>query len=144
MLIIIFGVSAFLVVTIIQQNQSSDQKNDDFKTQSFSDQIFSKCGGDDPHCIVTEIEDLSEKQEKETVILTMQEIFVKVRDSSEFCHSFAHHVGEFTFAYVGDFKEAMSYVDPRLCGGARSHPRGARGWPSAYARCPRYPEPGWS
>lgn len=104
--------------TATQQQNIQDRQKQDRQVQARH--IFQACERH-PHCIVNKLEILAGREQKTAVIAILRSILAEYRDTSEYCHTFAHHIGEFVYAYTKNLPESLFIVDPTFCGGAAYH-----------------------
>ncbi len=75
----------------------------------------------DKHCYVEALWDLAEQAQDDDIVFgAVEEIMSNVQRAGFYCHTQAHHLGGFLYAYTKDLSQALSLAD-RKCGGSMYH-----------------------
>jgi len=86
----------------------------------YAQQILNECKKD-INCTIVKFQELAKTQEQSIVLETFDDVLINVKESSNFCHPYAHRLGLFLYNYLGDLNQALSSTNPLLCGGAVYH-----------------------
>jgi len=116
-----------VVATLISNDQTStdlvqpqiEEKQISDLSSSIAMQIITECETQ-VNCVIDGLDEYSKHEKKSTVVVTLNNIISVYREFPDLCHPQAHELGKWLFGYIGDVKEAYSYVDER-CGGAVRH-----------------------
>jgi len=86
----------------------------------YADNILSTCGNDE-HCTVESLQKLSQNEDQEILLVTVDNLLEVFEQSELICHHQAHHIGEFMLGYFdANLTKALSLASAK-CGGAMYH-----------------------
>lgn len=86
---------------------------------SHADRIWEECQRD-AYCAGELLIEISETEDKQTVLATFDELMFLYEEQTDYCHGQAHHMAMFLYNYLGNVTEALSHASG-LCGGALYH-----------------------
>jgi hypothetical protein len=90
-------------------------------TRSYAEQIMAHCKND-IHCPVLALGVVYNTTESRQIVLrTFSDLVLLYHESYDDCHDMAHHLGTWLYGYTTNVKEALSYAQPLICGGAVLH-----------------------
>ena len=82
-------------------------------------EILSKCGIDD-FCLLEALQNMRQKETRETILGTIDEILSAYLEIDYYCHRQGHHIGEFVYGYIGNVTLALESTNIK-CGGSVYH-----------------------
>ncbi len=89
--------------------------NNEVTNNSYADKIMLDCKTN-VDCAIDYLRDVSQNEEKSTVLATFDDLISKYETSVRYCHIQGHHMGMYLYDYIGDLPQALSYVDQRCAG----------------------------
>jgi len=82
-------------------------------------EIILECGSN-VNCLMEDIKLLSEEENQETVLATVQDYLSALHSAGFYCHQQGHHMGKFLYGFLGNLPDALSAATI-TCGGSQIH-----------------------